>query len=174
MGIKLIILDEVNIKFEGLPVDVRRKLANSLKFFLPHARHTPQYKLGRWDGTVGFFGLGGNGFLNHLDILLPLIEKENLEISEIEDRRQSINLKFDSIQEDFWGDTVWPKGHRFEGEPIRLRSDQVEVVNRFLQNPQSLQEVSTGAGKCRTYDSTMIINTKKKEFASFLLNKYKK
>jgi len=167
MGIKLIIEDEVNIKFEGLPVDVRRKLANSLKFFLPYARHMPQYKLGRWDGTVGFFGLGGDGYLNHLDVLLPLIEKEGLEIVEIEDRRISFNLKFQYISEDFWGDKCWPKGHRFEGQPIRLRDDQVEVVNRFLDNPQSLQEVSTGAGKtittatlsklCETYGRTIVI-----------------
>jgi hypothetical protein len=167
MGIKLIIEDEVNIKFEGLPVDVRRKLVNSLKFFLPHARHTPQYKLGRWDGTVGFFGLGGNGYLNHLDVVLPIIQQEGLEIDEIEDRRLPVDLKFQHIQEDFWGDIVWPEGHRFAGEPIRLRDDQVEVVNRFLDNPQALQEVSTGAGKtittatlskiCEHYGRTIVI-----------------
>jgi superfamily II DNA or RNA helicase len=167
MGIKLIIQDEVNIKFEGLPVDVRRKLANSLKFFLPHARHMPQYKLGRWDGTVGFFGLGGDGYLNHLDVLLPILEKEGLQIDEIEDRRLSVDLKFQPIEEDFWGDKTWPKGHRFEGQPIRLRDDQVEVVNKFLDNPQSLQEVSTGAGKtittatlskiCEPYGRTIVI-----------------
>jgi superfamily II DNA or RNA helicase len=42
---------------------------------------------------------------------------------------------------------VWPKGHRFAGEPITLRDDQVEVVNRFFTNTQALQEVATGAGK---------------------------
>jgi superfamily II DNA or RNA helicase len=167
MGIKLIIEDEVNIKFEGLPVDARRKMANSLKFMLPYARHMPQYKLGRWDGTVGFFGLGGHGYLNHLDVLLPILDQEGLEIAEIEDRRSPVNLKFQHISEDFWGDKVWPKGHRFEGEPIRLRDDQVEVVNRFLDNPQALQEVSTGAGKtittatlsklCEDYGRTIVI-----------------
>jgi hypothetical protein len=174
VGTKLIIEDEVNIKFEGLTVDVRRKLANSLKFFLPHAKHTPQYKLGRWDGTVGFFGLGGNGYLNHLDLLIPILQKEGIEISDIEDRRQAVDLKFTPIQEDYWGDKTWPVGHRFQGEPIRLRDDQVEVVNRFLNNPQSLQEVSTGSGKCRTYDSTVSIDIEHEDFASFLLAKYKK
>jgi hypothetical protein len=167
MGIKLIIQDEVNIKFEGLPVDVRRKLANSLKFVLPYARHMPQYKLGRWDGTVGFFGLGGDGYLNHLDVLLPIITQEGLEIAEIEDRRLPVDLKFVHIEEDYWGDKCWPKGHRFEGQPIRLRDDQVEVINRFLDNPQALQEVSTGAGKtittatlskiCEAYGRTIVI-----------------
>jgi len=167
MGVKLIIEDEVNIKFDGLPVEARRKLVNSLKFFLPHARHTPQYKLGRWDGTVGFFGLSGNGYLNHLDVLLPILESEKIQIEDIEDRRQPVDLKFTHITEDFWGDTVWPKGHRFAGDFIRLRDDQVEVVNRFLDNPQSLQAVSTGSGKtimtatlskiCEPYGRTIII-----------------
>jgi len=33
------------------------------------------------------------------------------------------------------------------GQPIMLRDYQVEIVNNFLENPQSLQEVATGAGK---------------------------
>ena len=45
------------------------------------------------------------------------------------------------------GDKTWPKGHPAEGEKIRLRDYQVEVINNFLENPQSLQEVATGAGK---------------------------
>ena len=164
---KLIIEDEVNIKFEGLAVDIRRKLSNALKFELPYARHMPQYKLGRWDGTVTLFGIGGSGYLNHLDVILPILEENGVSVEDIEDRRHPIQLKFDPIKEDFWGDVCWPKGHRFAGEPIRLRDDQVEVINRFLENPQSLQEVSTGAGKtittatlsklCEPYGRTVVI-----------------
>ena len=54
---KLIIEDEVNIKFEGLDVDVRRKITNALKFDVPYARHMPHYQLVRWDGKFGFFVL---------------------------------------------------------------------------------------------------------------------
>ena len=144
---KLIIEDEVNIKLEGLPVDVRRKLANALKFEVPYARYMPQYKLGRWDGKVAFFGIGGTGYVNHLDTVVDILTKQGIEIADIDDRRQPIKLDFDNIAEDFWGDKTWPKGHPAEGEPIRLRDYQVEVINNFLQNPQSLQEVATGAGK---------------------------
>ena len=70
---KLIIEDEVNIKLEGLDVDVRRKLANSLKFEVPYARYMPQYKLGRWDGKVAFFGIGGTGYVNHLDTITEVL-----------------------------------------------------------------------------------------------------
>jgi superfamily II DNA or RNA helicase len=41
----------------------------------------------------------------------------------------------------------WPKGHPVEGEPIVLRDYQVDIINNFLSNPQSMQEIATGAGK---------------------------
>ena len=144
---KLIIEDEVNIKLEGVSVDVRRKLSNALKFEVPYARYMPQYKLGRWDGKVGFFGLGGSGYVNHLDVINDVLHKQGYEIVDIEDRRHPVDLNFTTIEEDFWGDKTWPKGHPAEGETIRLRDYQVEVINNFLKNPQSLQEVATGAGK---------------------------
>tara|TARA_B100000212_G_scaffold84288_1_gene61185 strand:+ start:10526 stop:11983 length:1458 start_codon:yes stop_codon:yes gene_type:complete len=144
---KLIIEDEVNIKLEGLEVDVRRKLANALKFEVPYARYMPQYKLGRWDGKVAFFGIGGTGYVNHLDTIASVLEKNKVQIVDIEDRRHTVDLHFDQIKEDYWGDKTWPKGHPAEGEKIRLRDYQVEVINNFLENPQSLQEVATGAGK---------------------------
>ena len=144
---KLIIEDEVNIKLEGVTVDVRRKLSNALKFEVPYARYMPQYKLGRWDGKVGFFGLGGSGYVNHLDVINDVLHKQGYEIVDIEDKRHPVDLNFTTIEEDFWGDKTWPKGHPAEGETIRLRDYQVEVINNFLKNPQSLQEVATGAGK---------------------------
>ncbi len=144
---RLIIQDEVNIKLEGLPVDVRRKLSNSLKFEVPYARYMPQYKLGRWDGKVGFFGLGGSGYVNHLDVITNVLHEQGIQIDEIVDQREKVELGFDTIKDDFWGSKTWPKGHPAEGEKIRLRDYQVEVVNNFASNPQSLQEVATGAGK---------------------------
>jgi superfamily II DNA or RNA helicase len=33
------------------------------------------------------------------------------------------------------------------GQPIMLRDYQVEIINNFLENPQCIQEIATGAGK---------------------------
>ena len=165
---KLIIKDEVNVKFEGLAVETRRKIVNKLKFDLPYARHMPAFKLGRWDGTVSFFGIGGNGYLAHLDVALPIVENDGYDI-EVVDQRVAPNLEFDKITENYWADQgkTWPKGHPEEGKPIVLRDYQYDVVNKFLDNPQALQEVATGAGKtittatlshlCEPYGRTMII-----------------
>lgn len=149
---KLIIEDEVNIKLEGLDVDIRRKLSNALKFEVPYARYMPQYKLGRWDGKVAFFGLGGTGYVNHLGIVSKVLEKYNVQIVDIEDRRHPIDLKFTPVTERYWADqgVVWPEGHPAEGEEIILRDYQVDAINNFISNPQSLQQIATGAGKTIT------------------------
>ena len=166
---KLIIRDEVNIKFERLSVDIRRKISNKLKFELPYARHMPQYKLGRWDGTTTFFGLGGNGYLNHLEVILPILDEHGIEIDEIEDLRVSHQFSFPKIDENYWADQgkVWPKGHPNANEPLIIRSDQVESIHEFLNNPQSIHELATGYGKtvvcatlsalCEPYGKTLII-----------------
>ena len=147
MRCKITIADEVNVKIHNLPVDVRRKIANKLKFQVPYARYLPQYKLGRWDGKIGFFGLGGNGFVNHLDVIINLLHQNGVEIDEIEDQREKVDLAFTEIDKNYLQDKIWPKGHVAEGQNIELRDYQVEVINNFLKNPQSLQEVATGAGK---------------------------
>jgi len=167
MRCKIIISDEVNVKIEGLPVEVRRKIANKFKFQVPYARYLPQYKLGRWDGTVGFFGLGGNGYVNHLDKIIQYLNEAGVEIEEVVDKREKFDLTFSKVDKNFFGNKTWPKGHQCEGQKIELRDYQVDVINNFIEEPQSLQEVATGAGKtiitaalssiCEKFGRTLVI-----------------
>ena len=149
---RLIIEDEVNIKIEGLDVDIRRKLANALKFEVPYAKYMPQYKLGRWDGKVAFFGIGGTGYVNHLDVVADVLAKNNVEIADIDDKRNPIQLNFTPVTERYWADqgVCWPEGHPVAGTEIILRDYQVTAINNFLSHPQSLQQIATGAGKTIT------------------------
>ena len=112
----------------------------------------PQYKLGRWDGKVAFFGIGGTGYVNHLDVVSEVLQKNNVQIVDIDDRRHPIKLEFTPVTENYWKDlgVQWPKGHPAEGEDIILRDYQVEAINNFIANPQSLQQIATGAGKTIT------------------------
>ena len=142
----IVIKDEVNVKLEGLDPATRRKCSDKLKFFLPHAYHMPAYKLGRWDGTVRFCDIGGRTYLNLLDDLLPIIMESGYEI-DIDDHRQHQAMQFEQVTEDYWGDKCWPEEHINAGQPIRLRDYQVDVVNKFIETPQALQEIATGAGK---------------------------
>jgi superfamily II DNA or RNA helicase len=163
---RIIIKDEINVKIEGLDLDTRKELVKKFKYFDQKARYLPAYRLGRWDGCVSFFGLGGTTYVSMLDRVLPLLDQWGYYI-EVEDLRSAESLEFEEITEEFWGDQCWPKGHRFAGQPIRLRDDQVHVINSFLKEPQALQEVATGAGKtimtatlskiCEKYGRTITI-----------------
>jgi superfamily II DNA or RNA helicase len=152
MTVKLIIRDEVNIKFEGLQLEARKKLTNTFKYEDPTARHRPAYKLGRWDGKVSMFGLGGNGYLSQLEKCLEILTNMDIDIDELEDLRTTPRIEFTPVTETYWADQgkVWPKGHQQEGLPIMLRDYQVDAINTFLTNTQSLQEIATGAGKTIT------------------------
>lgn len=145
----VVIQDEVNVKITGLDLDTRKSLVRKFKYEDPTARYRPAYKLGRWDGSVSFFGLGGTTYLYLIPLILEELENRNFHI-EVEDLRTSPALEFDKIAVDFWGNNTWPAGHRFAGQPIRLREDQVEVINKFLENPQCIQEIATGFGKTIT------------------------
>ena len=148
---KLIIRDEVNVKFEGLSLETRRKLANKFKIDVPWARYQPSYRLGRWDGTVAFFSIGGTGYMCHLPEILDIVTNDGYDI-EVEDLRHSVQLEFKKVTETYWADQgkTWPVGHPQAGMPILLRDYQYDAINKFLENPQCLQEIATGAGKTIT------------------------
>jgi len=164
--VTLEIRDEVNVKFVGLDAKTRRKLSDAAKYFLPYAYHMPSYKLGRWDGCVRFCDVGGRTYLNLLDRLLPLVSESGYEIV-VDDQRQPITLSFNDVTPTDYDHVAWPAKHPAEGTPVLLRDYQVTVINKFLQNPQCLQQVATGAGKtlitavlshkCEKYGRTIVI-----------------
>lgn len=171
MKCTLTVRDEVNVKFDGVDVATRQRMVKELKFFIPKARHSQAYKLGRWDGTVSYCTVGGGTFVNLLDRIIPILEKSGYRQDEMElvDLRQSWDIpkELPQIDSNYLSEYRWPKGHRFEGEPIMLEEHQVRTINNCMLYKQSLQEVSTGAGKtittaalsklCEPYGRTIVI-----------------
>jgi len=163
----IIIKDEVNIKIEGLELDARKKLVNTFKYEIPGARYLPAVRLGRWDGKVAYFQLGGSTYTNLLPEIVPILESFNYDIVLDDQRDYSTSFTFERVTEDTFVHLNWGKGHPMEGQPIKLRDYQVEIVNNFLENPQSIQEVATGAGKtimtaalsqrCEVHGRTIVI-----------------
>ena len=147
MEAKLIIRDECNVKIEGLDLSTRKKLVDRFKYEIPGARFTPAVRLGRWDGKVSFFGMGGSSFINLLPDIIPFLDSEGYDIDLQDHRDYRQTIEFDEIAEDTFAHKLWPTGHPMAGQPVMLRDYQVEIVNNFLQNPQSIQEIATGAGK---------------------------
>ena len=143
----IIIRDEVNIKLEGLELDVRRALVNAFKYDIPYARYLPAVRLGRWDGKVSYFQMGGSTYVNLLPEIIPILEKFNYDIALDDQRDYKTTFEFEQVTENSFSHHSWPKNHPRAGDPVLLRDYQVEIVNNFLANPQCLQEVATGAGK---------------------------
>ena len=140
------LVDEVNCKFHNLDIITRKKLVEEVSYFLPYARHTPAFKLGRWDGKVRYCDIGARSYINLLDRLLPIVQDQGYEV-ELADKRHPTQFTFEKVAADSYSDGFWPAGHVCAGEPIILRDYQVEVINEFLASTQGVQCISTGAGK---------------------------
>ena len=143
----IVIRDEVNIKVEGLDLDTRRALVKQFKYDVPYARYLPAVRLGRWDGKVSFFQLGGSTYTNLLPEILPTLEKFDWDIELDDQRDYTTTFAFDQVTESTFAHKTWPDKHTIAGQPIMLRDYQVEIINNFLASPQCIQEVATGAGK---------------------------
>jgi superfamily II DNA or RNA helicase len=144
---RVIINDEVNCKIHDLDLADRKALMKKFEFDKPGARYLPAVRLGRWNGKISYFTLGGSTYVNLLDEIIPYLYDKGYDI-QLEDLRLEHNkFEFEEIKEDTFAHKVWPEGHTAEGKPILFRDYQVGIVNTFLKNPGSLQEVATGAGK---------------------------
>ena len=147
MQAKLLIRDEVNVKIEGLDLNTRTALVKRYKYEIPGARYQPSVRLGRWDGKIPFFNLGGTTYINLLPEILPYLDEQGYDIEVQDTRSYRTQFDFATVDENTYNHKTWPRGHPRAGEPIVLRDYQPEIINRFLSNPQCVQEVATGAGK---------------------------
>jgi superfamily II DNA or RNA helicase len=147
MFAKLKINDEGNVKIEGLDLADRTALVKKYKYEVPGARYLPAVRLGRWDGKVSYFQLGGSTYINMLPEILEYLTERGYDIEVDDTREYQTQFEFTSVDENSFGHIMWPKGHPQEGQPMAMRDYQVEIINRFFENPQSVQEVATGAGK---------------------------
>jgi superfamily II DNA or RNA helicase len=144
------ITDEINCKISNLPLDIRKLLCKKFEVEKPGAKYLPSVRLGRWNGKVSYFTLGGSTYINLLDQIIPILDNYDYDI-ELEDiRPYKTTFEFDPITENTFAHKTWPKDHVKEGEPIIFRGYQVSMVNEFLSNPQSIIEAATGSGKTLT------------------------
>ena len=143
----IIIRDEVNIKIEGLDLDCRKALVTAFKYENPAARYLPAVRLGRWDGKIAYFQLGGSTYVNLLPEIIPILDKFDYSPVLDDQREYTTTFDFAAVSENHYNHVLWPKGHPAAGQPMVLRDYQVEIINKFLTNPQCIQEVATGAGK---------------------------
>lgn len=141
------ILDEVNIKIEGLSIECRREMVSSLEFYVPGAKFLPSVRLGRWNGKSSYCTMGGSCYINLLDTLLPIVQKHGYEIDIDDQRPDREEFVFDLVTEDSYSHIKWPAGHQLAGQSIMIKEHQVEVINSYLQNITGINIAPTGSGK---------------------------
>jgi hypothetical protein len=111
------LVDEVNCKFHNLDIITRKKLVEEVSYFLPYARHTPAFKLGRWDGKVRYCDIGARSYINLLDRLLPIVQEQGYDV-DLVDNRHPTQFSFEKVAADSYSEGMWPLGHVCAGEPI--------------------------------------------------------
>ena len=91
---KIIIKDEVNCKLDGLELTERKYLSNKFKYEIPGARYLPSVRLGRWDGKIAYFQLGGSTYTNLLAEILPYLDERgyNIELEDLRDYRTQFSF----------------------------------------------------------------------------------
>ena len=137
---------EVKCIVRGLSMEDRKVLYNRYSFFVPTARFSPLYKLGRWNGKVYYFTEAGTTYVSLLSEIIPYLQKKGYNIK-YESYFTRKDLKFEPIDETYLSDLVWYKGHKLEGQPVQLFDHQVEVINELLKNQHGIAQAATGAGK---------------------------
>lgn len=141
------IADEVNTRISGLELSERKALMKLFEYEIPGARFLPAVRLGRWNGKMSYFSLGGSTFVNLLEEIIPVLDRIGYDIELDDTREYRTNFEFSPCTEDTFKHKTWPVGHPVAGTPIVLRDYQIELINNFLSNPACLQEIATGAGK---------------------------
>ena len=75
----------------------RKTVSNKFKYEMPGARYQPSVRLGRWDGKVAFFQLGGSSYINLLDSIIPILDNEGYDIDMEDLRTYRTQFAFDKF-----------------------------------------------------------------------------
>lgn len=167
MNCKIVFTSEVKCQIQGLSLEDKRVLYNKYSFFVPSARFSPLYKLGRWNGKVYYFTEGGSTYVSLLPEILQYLNQKGYEITyETYIKRPEFN--FSEINEHYLNDIKWFKGHKLEGQPVEMFDHQVKAVNALFKAQHGIAQVATSGGKCVSYENLINITIGNSDFEDFL------
>lgn len=140
--------DQVKCLINGLTPQDKDMLYKEFSVFIPTARYMPKYKLGIFDGRIHYFTLTNQTYVNLLPKIFEKLDMSKYEIEYVypENFVHDPNLGND-IDENFFAPQVWYKGHRLEGQPIKLEEHQIRIINTCINNHRCLIDSCTSSGK---------------------------
>lgn len=126
--------------------DILSEIWDSLSYTVPGAKFTPQYKAGRWDGTIRMLNLRDQTFFkNNVGYLLKWCQERGYDFEMPNKAAFRPSVPYDPAWLDRWADygTMEPAPH------------QRETINQALSLNQALILSPTSSGK--TYITYMIV-----------------
>lgn len=140
--------DQVKCLINGLTPQDKDMLYKEFSVFIPSARFQSKFKLGVWDGKIHYFTLTNQTYVNLLPKIFEKLDMSKYEVEYVypENFIHDPDLGND-IDEDFFAPQVWYKGHRLEGQPIKLEEHQIRIVNTCINNHRCLISAATSSGK---------------------------
>ncbi len=142
------ILDEVNVKIQGLQKQDFLSLVDMFARYAKGFRFNIKYKLGHWDGKIHFFkmdrsGLHAISYVKLLPEIISYIQKSGYSIKMIDDRKH-VDLTIPPIDKNYFADRGFLDP---DGNPLILGDHQVRGVNALTSESGGIFEAGTGAGK---------------------------
>lgn len=157
------ILDEVNCVFTGLHPDHIGLFYEQYGMFAPNYYFNPKYKLGAWDGKIRYFHKTGKTYVNLLEEIIPQVVSLGYQIS-ITDNRKSVNVDVETIDKTFFSHVI-----NDEGQPWEMRSYQVDMVNKLIENGGGIGIAGTGGGKTSMCAALALAYEKANDFKSIII-----
>lgn len=138
--------DEVNMTVRGLSPGDTDELYGRFAVYAKGYRHNPKYKLGIWDGKIGFFKKTGKTYLKLASEIIPYLKSRDYDIKLIDNRKEA-DLACKPIDKDYLKNM---------GYDVELGEHQVRGVNALLSNAGGIFEGGTGAGKAQPLTSKIL------------------
>ena len=138
---KLILADEINCQFMGLPKGTLAHLRKQLSIPDPNAFMVHSYKIGLWDGRQDMVDEEGITFQYLIPKALDVLEEYEVDIDsiEVEDNREPVILPEGLSVDDDW---------LLEESGFPYRHYQTTIVNKILSgNYKGIINAATSAGK---------------------------
>lgn len=140
--------DQIHCMINGLTSQDKDLLYKEFSVFIPTARYQSKYKLGVWDGKIHYFTLTNQTYINLLPIIFSKINMDKYEIEYVYPKYWLNDPDLgNNVDENFFAPQVWYKGHRLEGQPIKLEEHQIRIINTCIHNHRCIISAATSSGK---------------------------
>ncbi len=139
------LINETQAIVSGLDKTQYKALYEKFAVFKNGFQHTPRYKLGHWDGRIGFFSKQGHTYIQMLDRVLPAVTALGYKIKIVDERDAAAFVQPEPITDQVFSHV----NHPDTGEPIILHDYQVRVVNACITTGAGMVIAATSAGKAQ-------------------------